>query len=1374
MTAPAPQTLDPLTLPLAGSRLIEASAGTGKTWTIAALYLRLVLGHGDADHQPPRALAPGEILVMTFTRAATRELSERIRARLVEAARCFRGEAAPAAGDGFLQALLAAWPEGVTREAAALAPGAPRSRLAAAHRLALAAEAMDDAAVHTIDAWCQRMLLEHAFDSGQRFDEELVADELALQREAVHDYWRREVYPLRGAALDAVLKVWPEVGSLSTQLQGLLGRSESLGPFGGEALVLGDWLLQWQGQWRQGLAQIKVGWAERAEALRAWLAAQCAGKLFNGVKLRASFFDPWCDALLQWAVDPEQVEPDLKTGRRRLTPEGLTDALAKGRSLPELPVEIDALQQLFDALAALMPAREALLRHAAAGVDRQLALLKRRTAQFGFADLQSRLDAALAGPTGTRLRERIVGQYPVALIDEFQDTSPLQYRLFDRLYDVAADARQTLLLLIGDPKQSIYGFRGADIYSYLAARQATAGRHHVLGTNFRSTQALVASVNRVFQQAEAGWPGVEALLGPPPGERVPQAVREDWGALALPRSGRHALPFEPVAARGRGERLVARDSTGEVQPLPALTLQWLPQPLPAEALRRSQARVAAAEIVALLNDPQAGFLAGDGSWRRLRAADCAVLVRHRREAEAIRRELSRSGVPSVYLSDQDSVLRSPQAMDLLRWLQAVADPLDATLVRAAYATATLGLGWAELRALRDDEDVWEQRQGLLLRLRSVWQRQGVLAMLMQTLHALDLPAAWLADAGGAGDDPVEGLGHDQDPGAGERRLTNWLHLAELLQAAAATLEGEQALIRWLAEEIQAESHGAEERIVRLESDAELVQVVTVHKSKGLEYPLVFLPFAQSARVVDRRGRQVLELPVEVAGEGDEVSETGDGCAVGRRLDFRLSDADVALADAERLREELRLFYVALTRARHALWLGVGLQSRRAGADRPGANHLHRGALGHLLAAGRELDPTQAEALLAAWAQADAGTRLQRFDELPPRRRWQRPAPTAALLALREFHHSIERDWGVGSFSALVRDLAADEPPVALEPGADAPRSPDRPAPLPTDAFGVAPAVETAATGLPPERQGDALRVERWREELRSAAPSSAEAAPVRDPAAVDRALADPAAPHEGAQAAWHRFPKGALPGNFLHDQLEWLAQEGEAGGSAFADLADPALRGLLRRRCDRAGFGGERADDVLQWLECLLNTPLPPLGAPLRVLPARLAEMEFWMPTEALDSRRLDALCRQHLLPGRPRPALAPRRLHGLLMGFADLVFEHEGRWWVLDYKSNALGEDDAAYTADALEDAMLSHRYELQAALYLLALHRLLRSRLGAAYDPARQLGGAVYLFLRGIAAPTAGCVHLPADPALLQALDAALQQGCSADAEGGERCDD
>ena len=176
------------------------------------------------------------------------------------------------------------------------------------------------------------------------------------------------------------------------------------------------------------------------------------------------------------------------------------------------------------------------------------------------------------------------------------------------------------------------------------------------------------------------------------------------------------------------------------------------------------------------------------------------------------------------------------------------------------------------------------------------------------------------------------------------------------------------------------------------------------------------------------------------------------------------------------------------------------------------------------------------------------------------------------------------------------------------------------------------------------------------------------------------------------------------------------------------------------------------------WLTALLATPLPPLGAALGEVTALLPEMEFWMPVGRLDTAALDALSRQHLWPGQDRPVLTERTLQGLLMGFADLVFAHGGRYWVLDHKSNHLGADDAAYDAPAMQAAMLAHRYDLQAMLYQLALHRLLRQRLGAAYRPAQHLGGAVYLFLRGHAGPAAGCVHLSADAAWLEALDRLL----------------
>ncbi|MGP1692390.1 MAG: PD-(D/E)XK nuclease family protein, partial [Giesbergeria sp.] len=230
--------------------------------------------------------------------------------------------------------------------------------------------------------------------------------------------------------------------------------------------------------------------------------------------------------------------------------------------------------------------------------------------------------------------------------------------------------------------------------------------------------------------------------------------------------------------------------------------------------------------------------------------------------------------------------------------------------------------------------------------------------------------------------------------------------------------------------------------------------------------------------------------------------------------------------------------------------------------------------------------------------------------------------------------------------------------------------------------------------------------------------------------------------------------RGALAGNFLHEQLEWLAGEG------FALASGGPVAEHLRRRCERAGRAAW-ADDTVAWLSAAVALPLPPLGVPLSQLTTHLPEMEFWLPAARLPAPAVDALCRTHFLPGLDRPALPQRELHGMLMGFADLVFAHGGRYWVLDYKSNHLGPDAAAYAAPALAQAVVAHRYDVQAALYLLALHRLLRARLGDAYAPERDLGGALFFFLRGIDAPGAGVIALAPPRALIDALDALLQGG-------------
>jgi exodeoxyribonuclease V beta subunit len=342
--------------------------------------------------------------------------------------------------------------------------------------------------------------------------------------------------------------------------------------------------------------------------------------------------------------------------------------------------------------------RDTLRLHAAARIAARLALLKRQAAQFGFADLQQRLLQALDGPRGEALRQRIVGQTPVALIDEFQDTSALQYALFDRLYRVADNAPDTALLLIGDPKQSIYRFRGADIGSYLRrARPPRAGT-----TCWAPTSA----------PPRRWWPrSTMGLPRPRPGRR---------GRLRLPQRGRQPGALRARGRPGRAERLVH-----EGQTVPALTLVHDLVPRAFEQHLRPMAERCAEQIVQWLNGPQTGFERTGQGVQRLRPADIAVLVRSGREAGPCA-ALRRRQVASVYLSDRESVLASDEAADLLRWLQAVAQPQDTRLVRAALATRTLGLPLATLQQLADDDEAFDPYAELMRQLQALWQAQGVL------------------------------------------------------------------------------------------------------------------------------------------------------------------------------------------------------------------------------------------------------------------------------------------------------------------------------------------------------------------------------------------------------------------------------------------------------------------------------------------------------------------------------------------------------------------------------------------------------------------------------------------------------------------------
>ena len=1276
----APGSLDPLCFPLHGSRLIEASAGTGKTFTLALLYVRLVLGHGGMNAHP-RALTPPEILVLSFTEAATQELRDRIRLRLVEAAQVFRVDSemgAQSDADNPLHLLRAHYP--------------PEQWPALARRLQMAAEWMDEAAISTIHGWCNRMLREHAFDSGTLFSQTLETDQQALFDEAVRDYWRLFMAPLDLTLATVVARSFRSPRELAEQIRPLIRDLEQL-PLAAEPATL---LRDWQRDHAQALERLKAPWRDWLDPLRDLFAqAREAGKI-HGRKLTQPNLDGWLRRLETWRDDPSQIDPGLSdSARYRFSPAGMAEVWKDGAP-PGHPALV-AIGELKDALAVLPRPLNGLLGHATRWIVERFALEQARRAQMGLDDLLSRLDTALQGSHGERLAGLIRAQFPVAMIDEFQDTDPLQYRIFDAVYRISDNDPETALVLIGDPKQAIYGFRGADIHAYLRARAACAGRLHTLKRNFRATDEMVAATNRCFEVAETR----------PQGD----------GAFLFRQGSENPVPFVNASAQGRAEAFEADGETGA-----ALTFWWLPPKPDGKALGKTDflARMAAAcatEMVRLLALGQvgaAGFRAS-GNLVALRPADLAVLVNNGTEAAAIRQALEQRGVRSVYLSDRHSVYASEQTAELQHWLAACAEPGDARRLRAALATPTLGLSLAELDALNHDDNAWDQRVVQFQRYQQCWQRQGVLPMVRRLLTDFAVPGRLLArdrqaspPSSNAHDtDTDTGTEQDDDPNdgaaggpvSGERILTNLLHLAELLQGDSVLFDGEHALIRHLAEQRADAARGSDNtaQLLRLESDADLVKVVTVHKSKGLEYPLVFLPFASCCR-------PVREAPLRWHADGRT------------HLALEADPDAIRLADHERLGEDLRKLYVALTRARHATWVGVAP-----------LNKSEKSAINYLLSADDPIAPEALESrLLALRGDCDAIRIAPAPDaddrRLPEAQVSTRPGPA------REPSRAAHEHWWIASYSAL-RTVGTSGREVA----------------------------ETAGE----EKFREARQADRLVPDLLEADRQ------VPDSSLTDEATGTHAAGARPAQDAGaltaetdslHGFERGAEAGSFLHDILEWAAAQGFA-----AVAADPGpLRDLIARRCRLRGWT-QWIDPLTGWVRQLIAARfrLPVLdGQPatefsLAALPDAIAEMEFWLSASSVDTRALDAQVCALTLGGAARPALMPGQINGMLKGFIDLVFEHEGRYYVLDYKSNWLGANDSAYTVQAQSAAILKARYELQYVLYLFALHRLLRSRLPD-YDYDRHVGGAVYLFLRGLNSPGQG-IHAERPPrALMASLDA------------------
>ncbi len=1136
-----------------GASLIEASAGTGKTYTIAGLFVRLLL---------EEELALQEILVVTYTNAATEELRSRIRAILSEALRTF---STGRSKNPFLQKLFE---RHQTHKDKII------------ERLDRALCGFDEAAIYSIHGFCQRMLKDRAFESGALFDMELAADVSDLLQEIADDYWRKHFYSGGSIQASYALKngfaperflPWLQ-SNLNYPFIRFLSAADQK-PLAALIAELEANFAKAKEIWQAGKAEIKQLFGSHQK--KAW-----ANSPYNNDEKVAEFF-----LRLEKCFASKGVISDLEC-LEIFCNASLLKGTGKDKLAPRHPF-FTACDAICESEAAFLTALQIdFLRFALSELPQRKDQLKIQS----FDDLLTRLQQALRSSGGDRLARAVGKRFRAALIDEFQDTDPIQYEIFHSIFF----SNDHYLFLIGDPKQAIYGFRGADIFTYLKAADQAA-RKFTLGENWRSESGLVDAVNRIFSKTDNPF----VFSG---------------------------IQFEAVQARGEANKTPLRIDGKAQSPF---ELWFWPRNDDGKALSKERAEselptIVAAEISRLLSgDVKIGE-------RKIRPEDIAVLVMENRQAQLMQEALSGLGIPSVQQTTA-SLFESLEAEELHGLLLAVSQPSNERLVKAALSTSFFGLTAVEMEQFSEENPAWRKILEAFHDYSRLWVRSGFMQMFRELLRRETVRARLLALP------------------EGERRLTNVLHLGEVLhQAAAEHRFGVSGLIKWLAQQRSSKGLRDEEYQLRLERDENAVKLVTIHRSKGLEYGIVFCPFSWKHSELTRGGTE------------EVLFHDRSTCELIRDLGSASYEENRRLALEEKLAENLRLLYVALTRARHRCYFVWG-HFNKSWTSAPA-----------WLFHGRELQTIEQKTFAFKALSDDAmlnDLRALTIGETDPAPVCVSELPTEAgapyspeqvqkpRLLCPALHGLVQDDWRVTSFSALT-EFVGDEAPDYDEP---------------------------------------------------------------------ENAI-------QGTQSVICTFPKGTRPGTCLHEILEnWN----------FNETKEEALQSLVARKLREHGLSEEEfTKPVSQMVRNVLSVSLDGKDTQFKLAKVRpterLSEMEFYFPLKKISPRLLHNLFVRHkIFPAGEVPTQLGRLvfdpLAGYMKGFIDLVFQMNGKYYILDWKSNWLGDSIEHYNQTAMGMAMISKNYHLQSRIYSLALHQYLKQRLPG-YNYETHFGGTFYIFLRGV----------------------------------------
>lgn len=1180
------QLLNPISMPLNAVSLIEASAGTGKTHTMASLYLRLLLQAGKNNF--PYPLNVEQILVVTFTDMATQELRARIRERIYLAKQQLIKYAQTKdkqvfGSDDFL---------------AELADHIEDVQLAI-HRLTLAEQNMDLAAISTIHSFCQKMLMQYAFNSGIHFNLTLVKDEYDLLQRLTNEFWRENFYSLPLNLTKLIHKHLVSPFSLLNKIQSQLSVEQlKLAHLSAKEIGenLHDFLFRVTKEMSHAVYTLKQAWLEYEQDIQTLIFSRLNS--LNATSYKEDKVRGWFGLFSQWAnsTDNTFIPEELIN---YFTQTAILAKLKKGQA----PIEHPFFQLLEDTLnnelQSLNLMGKILLYHSVQAIRTKLFTYKLNHSEKGFNDLLRLVKETLYSSQGIEFAKLIRHQYPFAMIDEFQDTDIQQYQIFSKIYiSQETSAVENGFIMIGDPKQSIYKFRGADIFTYFNASEQAAYRF-TLEENWRSGQDLIDSVNRLFDFKPHPFLYENIHF-------LPARVGSQKPSFLL--NGKIEPAMRAYISDSSDALALADGCAASIQ-------YWL--------------KCAADNRATIADVP-------------LKAKDIAVLVSTGMQAEMIQNSLLKLGISSVYLSDKSNVFDSNLAWDLYHILYACFDPLREKNILNAISSQLLTFTAAEIYQIKQNETLWEHWIERFIHYQKIWKEQGVLVMLHNFLFEQGINEKLLQQNNG------------------ERRLTDVLHLIELLQQASRLNNTEAALLHWFEKQIQGKDRLEEN--IRLESERELVKIVTIHKSKGLAYDLVWLPF-----VATPMNNQ--ENAIETYYDPDE-----------KTIFWDIDNHHKEMRYQEKMAEAIRLLYVALTRAKYQVVMGL-----------PAVFDKKWSALLHCLTQGEYgIETNYKKVELGAFNIINA------FNE-----RFQHPAIHVASmqelqkteplflplektqLSVTECHANIERDWVISSFSQLLENHKWLRAKGAL---------------MEQDTTSDMNVVFDGAKDYD----------------------SNTDVATYDENIPIITASSYP----EGYSP--HDFPRGTQVGTMLHRYFE------------KNDFAQLAKMEKIEQLCHSLMLDSDWHLPLQKWFTAIKQTPLlEAMGDQAFCFgdiswQNRLHELQFYLKVnQKFDMRQFNALLKKHhKLPYSP---LESYSFKGMLRGFIDLVFRHNGRYYIVDYKSNFLGESAVSYNETNIQQAMLNSHYDWQYLLYSVALHRYLTRR-DPHYNYDQHFGGVIYTFLRGM----------------------------------------